>query len=229
MLAQPAAPAGCASLAAFAIPELHVGLLNQWLWMDITRLEKFDLTYPGHWIAGPDRDWASETAQMLSLAESEFIEAVASFAMFEPVTATNVKQSLHITRSKYKSCLNSIYARAFVYSLNTIRMLLNKLQEHFNPPDAAKVLISEYDNRFRNLKHIRDSSVHIEDRGRGIYRRKGKEHEVQSTVIVLGCFSERRFDFTGEDGRCYGEEISESTLLLAHRILQAIINAYNWE
>jgi|WetSurMetagenome_2_1015567.scaffolds.fasta_scaffold20695_6 hypothetical protein len=197
--------------------------------MDNTELEKFDLAYPGHWIAGLDRDWASQTAHILSLAEHEFIQAVACFAKFEPVTRENVKQFVERTPSKYTDCLNTVYARSFVYALNSVGTLLNALRENFYPPDSVKLLISEYEFCFANLKYIRNSSMHIEDRGRGVVRKRGKESKILTNILLLGSFNERCFDFTGEDGKIYGVEISESTLLSVHRILQAIINAYTWE
>jgi hypothetical protein len=197
--------------------------------MNNNALEKFDLVYPGQWIVGHDRDWASQTAHVLSLVEDEFVQAVASFAKFEPVTRENVNQYVKRTPSKYTDCLNKIYARSFVYALNSVRALLNALREHLHPPDTVQHLISEYESCFANLQYIRNSSMHIEDRGRGVVRKKGEEKKIPTNILLLGGFNERRFDFTGEDGKIYGVEISESTLLSAHSILQEIINAYTWE
>jgi len=190
--------------------------------MDNSELAKFDLIYPGHRISGSDRDKAFEIAHLLSLAESEFICAVASYSMFEPMTRNNIDSK--IERSKYIDYLNTIYARMFVYSLNSITEILKVLKGYSNLPAAIPILISEYKSIFGNLKHIRDSAAHIENRGRALDK---KGNKIPSTIIVLGGFNERRFDFTSSDGKCYGVEISESTLLQAHRILQSIINAYN--
>jgi len=91
--------------------------------MNTTELKKFDLSFPGRWIAGSDRDWAFETAHILSLVEDEFVRAVASYAMFEPITTSNVEQ-FDLWQSKYESCLNGIYATSFVLSLDAISKLL---------------------------------------------------------------------------------------------------------
>lgn len=194
--------------------------------MDITELQKFDLSYPGHWIAGSDRDWASETALILSLLEARFVRAAVSYAMFEPITAINVKQFADLKQSKYERCLNGIYATSFVFSLDAISKLLEALKKYLNPPDAVLTLISEYETIFGHLKHIRDSAAHIEDRGRGFDKYQEK---IPANLLVLDTFIERRFAYTAGDGRLYEVELSESTLLSAHRILQGIINAYNWE
>ncbi len=66
----------------------------------------------------------------------------------------------------------------------------------------------------------------MEDRGRGLTRNKTP---IKTHIIVLGAFVDNRFTFTGENGRMYEIEISETPLIHAHRILQSVINAYNWE
>jgi hypothetical protein len=192
--------------------------------MAISELEKYDLRYSGNWISGSDRDLAFETHHMLNLMEDEFICAVASYSMFVPITIDDLDCSRN--QSKYIRYLNCIYAKSFVYSLDSISKILDVLVKQTNAPNALRSLVSQYELKYGHLKHIRDSAAHIEDRGRALDRNLKK---IPSKIIVLGSFNERRFEFTGSDGKCYGVDISESTLLSAHEILQAIINAYNWE
>ncbi len=193
--------------------------------MDVEKLQKFDLSFPGHLIDGEDRTWAFQTAHILYLVESQFCRAVASYAMFKPMTADEIKQYLEQTPSSYERCLNNIYAEAFVYSLNAIRMLLKKLRDTLNPPDKARRLISEYETQFKNLEYIRDSAMHIEDRGRGVDKyQKG----IASALIVLGGINGKRFGFTGYNGNLYEIEISQDTLMNAHEIIQSLINSYDW-
>lgn len=192
--------------------------------MENSELMKFDLIYPGHWISGSDRDWASEIAHLLVLIETEFICAVSSYSMFEPLTRKNYDSKRK--QSKYVNYLNTIYAKMFVYSLNSITEILKVFKKYSNLPHDVLVLVSEYKSIFGNIKHIRDSATHIENRGRALDK---NGNIIPASLIVLGGFNERRYEFTGSDGKCYGVEISESTLLLAHRILQSIINAFKWE
>lgn len=193
--------------------------------MNIVELRKFDLIYPGHWIASSDRDWANDTSGILSSVDSEFVRSVTSYAMFKPITANYVEQFYDL--SKYESCLNGIYATSFVFSLDAISKLLNALKTYLSPPDAVLDLISEYESIFGHLKHIRDSIAHIEDRSRGVSKNK---KEIPSNILVLGSFfNERCFGVTASNGNLYGVELSDSTLLSAHRILQGIINTYTWE
>jgi hypothetical protein len=190
----------------------------------MANLEKFDFTYPGNWISGFDRELAFETFNLLNLIETEFICAVTSYLMFKPTTINNFERV--IKQHKYTRSLNYIYAKSFVYSLDSIFKILNVLSNQPNFPNPAKDLKSQYEVYFGKLKHIRDSAAHIEDRGRALDKNLKK---ISSTIIILGAFNERRFEFTCSDGKCYGIEVSESTLLSAHKIIQSIIDSYNWE
>ena len=208
-------------VAAVWLSVIHHAAAAGGLFMDESQLHKFEIQYPGHWIVSPDRNWAAETADILSLAEDQFLRAVVTYAMFKPVTRETFSHP-----SKYVRCLNSVYAMAFVYSIDSISKLLDVLHKELKPPDAVQLLISQYSLRFGDLKHIRDSIAHIEDRGRAL----DKNHKpIPTSIIVLGCFNDRRFEFTASNGKCYAVEISDSTLLSVHGILQEIINSYNWE
>jgi hypothetical protein len=192
-------------------------------------LKRFDLTFPGHWIKGENRDEAFHTQHILSLIQGLLTEAVVSYALFRPITAANVEE--YIARFKrgdesaYERCLNGLYAKTFVFALNGIENLLNRLAVTLSPPEEIKNLYEKYKRLFGHLKHIRDSAIHIEDRGRGKTR---KQEPLDTHIIVLGGFIERRYTFTGEDGKDYEIEISESTLKTAKAIIQDIINSYSW-
>ena len=192
-------------------------------------LKQFDLTFPGHWIKAEDRDQAFQAQHTLSLIQGLFIEAVVSYALFKPITAENVRDYMARfemgDETPYERCLNGLYAKAFVFALDGIEKLLNRLGVMCNPPKEIKHLHEEYKKLFGHLKHIRDSAIHIEDRGRGKTR---KQEPLDTHIIVLGSFIERRYAFTGEDGRQYEIEISESTLKTAKSIIQEIINSYSW-
>ncbi len=194
--------------------------------MDIKQLQKFNLCFPGHWIAGEDRDWAFEIALLLSQIEEEFVCAVASFAMFEPITIDNAKEYSHFDKTKYERCLNGIYASSFVLSLDAISKILEVLKNHLHPPCSAVQYIFEYESNFGELKFIRDSIAHIEDRIRGVDK---NQRIIPTNILILGSFNERRFGYTGSDRNLHEIEIAESTLFTAQRIIQKIINAYNWE
>jgi hypothetical protein len=194
--------------------------------MDTERLKRFDLHFPGTWIEGEDRDWAFDVQHVLSLVEGLFVEAVASYALFQPITAENIRKPFEERESKYKACLNGVYAKAFVFALHVIEKLLRRLsQDDMHPSVKVQSLYDEYKGIFGPLKHIRDSAIHIEDRGRGVTR---KQDPIPARILVIGGFVGNSFSFTGEDGKLYEVEISETTLEAARRLIQDIINVYQW-
>lgn len=191
--------------------------------MNLEELTQFDLSFPGHWIEGADRAWAAESLLTLRLIKGLFEEAVAAYSQFDPITLENHEGKFN--ESTYSRCLNGIYAKAFVFALDGINKLLLKLCKHLQPPEQVEAFKAEYESRFGHLKHIRDSAIHIEDRGRGKTR---NQEQLNTSIIIIGSFAERRFTFTGEDGKQYEIEISQATLLSVKEIIQKILNTYTW-
>lgn len=193
--------------------------------IDDDSLKKFDLYFPGHWIDDEDREWAFRVYNTLSLAKGLFVEAVAAYALFYPISQENVSEYTRKDVSPYEHCLNGLYAKAFVFALHSIEKLLYRLSVDKKRPNEIERLYEEYKNLFGHLKHIRDSAIHIEDRGRGVTRH---QQPLKAPIIVIGSFIEKRFTFTGEDGNQYEVDISDATLNMAKEIIQKIINSYGW-
>jgi len=133
--------------------------------LNYNSLKQFDLTFPGHWIKAEDRDQAFQTQHTLGLIQGLFIEAVASYALFKPITAENVRDYMarfeRGDETPYERCLNGLYAKAFVFALDGIEKLLNRLVVICNPPKEIEQLYEEYKKLFGHLKHIRDSAMPI--------------------------------------------------------------------
>ncbi|MGA3117738.1 MAG: hypothetical protein ABSF90_25305 [Syntrophobacteraceae bacterium] len=192
--------------------------------MTIDNLRQFDLHFPGDWIYDADRDWAWENQLALYYVQDLFAEAVLAYSLFLPLTVT--VDNVH-RLSRYEMRLNSLYAKAFVFALNGIEKLFSRL----TPPKEIIPLRDKYKVEFGHLKHIRDSAIHIEDRGRGKDRNQQPLKNIDN-MLMLGCFFgtsvTNSYGFTGEDGKYYEIEISDATLLKAKELIQDIINAYPW-
>jgi hypothetical protein len=192
----------------------------------IDNLRQFDLHFPGDRIddVDRDRDWAWENQLVLYYVQDLFAEAVLAYSLFLPLTVTEDK--VH-RLSRCEMRLNSLYAKAFVFALDGIEKLFSRL----TPPKEVIPLCDKYKMEFGHLKHIRDSAIHIEDRGLGKDRYKRPLENIDN-MLRLGCFFgtsiTNRYGFTGEDGKYYGIEISDTTLLKAQELIQDIINAYPW-
>ncbi|HBI48067.1 MAG TPA: hypothetical protein DDX93_05050 [Smithella sp.] len=204
-------------------------LLNKMDKFNFDSLRIFDLTFPGHWLEGEDRNQAFQIAHVLQMIQDLFIEAVSSCALLRPLTSENIREYLERTETHketpYERCLNAVYAKAFIFALDGIEKLMCRLVTNYSAPEKVKHLHEEYQKLFGHLKHMRDSAIHIEDRGRGKTR---KQQPLKTHIVALGCFIERRCVFTGEDGKQYEIEISESTLKQVKSIIQAVINSYPW-
>lgn len=191
--------------------------------MKSDKYSHFDLRFPGYWIEGRDRDWASQNRLVLMHIENLFTEAVAAYSRFQPITSQNYRD--FIDKDRYEKCFNGIYAKSIVFALDGIEKLLCRLCEQLNPPEAVVSFCKEYSRQFGHLKHIRDSAIHIEDRGRGVTR---SQKPLDTNIVLLGSFIGNSFIFTGEDGQQYEVEISERTINRARKIIQNIIDAYTW-
>lgn len=187
---------------------------------DMRTASSFDLSQPGIRVAGSDRDWAFETANMLSLIQDEFARAVASWSAFSPI---RLDPQIELGLSQHLKSLRMVYAREFVLSLDSINKILSKLPD---PPEKVVRLCNEYDQNLGAAKHIRDSFAHIEDRGRGLAKSGAP---IPSSLVVLACFVGDRFELTASDGKRYGIEISDRTLALAKNLVQGVIDCYSWE
>lgn len=165
-----------------------------------------------------------KTLWILELIETEYSMALAAFGMFDNLFAT-LTTSLSAWYNEHERALLQVLARQYVFSLDMISKLLGRLSSDGLVSESAVSDIQDYDKAFGDLRHLRDSIAHIEDRGLG-FNKKG-EH-INAPMLVLGCFLGRRFEFTGFDGKCYGVDITEETLLSARDILQNVFNAYAW-
>lgn len=119
--------------------------------IDYDSLKQFDLTLPGNWIKGEDRDQASQTRHIIDLIQSLFNEAAVSYALFEPITAENVQNHIERDESPYERCLNVIFAKTFVFALDGIGKLLYRLSANLNPPKEVIRLYKEYKKQFGHL------------------------------------------------------------------------------
>lgn len=172
------------------------------------------------------RLFVRESYNFFTSSVRRFINSIISSSYFFCLFfVLHILEKIEEIKSPYESCLNKLYAKVFVYALNNIEKLIFKLPKDEKNQVCIKKLIDNYRNYFGYLKHIRDSAMHIEDRGRGLNRNKER---IDTNLLIIGGFLDNRFTFTGEDGKQYEVEISENTLDIAREIIQKIINSYTW-
>ena len=142
---------------------------------------------------------------------------------------------------QYLFRLTFVHAKSFVYALDQVAKALGMLARQPLAPPIASVITQQetaWTAALPDLKGVRDSSHHAEDR----LRRKGKRgQDIQlqpinnemisapSGALLAENLINNRFGWTMEDGN-YGEvEVSETTLVKARDIVQAVFDApWSW-
>lgn len=130
-----------------------------------------------------------------------------------------------------------LHAHSFVFALDCFRRTLQVLRKAHGTPQAVATVTAGLDDALSHLKGVRDSAVHLEDRGRGL----GKQGQpldfkpahnslfnLPGGVLGLSNLNGTRLGYTTETGE-YGEiDISVATLSLVRDAFQQIINAFPW-
>jgi hypothetical protein len=130
-----------------------------------------------------------------------------------------------------------LHAHSFVFLLDRFRRALEALAQ---TPDVPELVIAEtaaFRAAFRQLKGLRDSAIHLEDRGRGL-RRGGQPLELRPIenrfikasggVLALGNLDGSKLGYTTEDGKYAEVDVSVESLLLVRDSLQKVITAFRW-
>lgn len=131
-----------------------------------------------------------------------------------------------------------IYAKTFLYSVDSIGKILKVIAEINGVSDAVANVAKEFKEYFSTLHEIRNSSQHIEDRARGLDRNKKalklkpiKNNMIHSEggALILNCLNGNRYGNTMADGH-YGEvEVSINSLVFIRDSIQKLINGFNWK
>lgn len=133
-----------------------------------------------------------------------------------------------------------ILARAFLYALDGFERLLSVLAKEQNVPPRVAELAREIAVLFPDLRGVRNTTQHLEDRARGLGAGKNSAPmQLQPVdcpaisapsggVLLLNILNGNRFGCTMSDGR-YGEvEVSHMSLHGLQRILQETLQCFAW-
>lgn len=140
---------------------------------------------------------------------------------------------------EYLNRLPFLYAHAFVYALDSFgRILAVIAAETPDAPPATADLERRLQREFPDVKGVRDSAHHIEDRGRGVDRH-GKPlqlkpmdtHLVKAPggALVLSCLTGDKLGYTAEDGKFAEVSINADRARVLAEIFQGVIAAFPWQ
>lgn len=138
----------------------------------------------------------------------------------------------------YEGRLPFLHARAFLFALDTLANLLRVMAREAWAPTSLTTIRDDWLIAFPQLKHVRDTAHHVEDRIRGLDR-DGRPvklaplvNEMISApnggVLLIDSLMNNRYGCTLADGT-YGEvEVSGLSLAAATALLQRAIEAFQW-
>lgn len=138
----------------------------------------------------------------------------------------------------YEHRLPFLHARAFLFALDSVGNLLRVLAGEPCAPVQLAGIRNDWLAAFLELRHVRDTAHHMEDRARGLDK-NGKplalapiNNELLKApggVLILDSLIDNRFGCTMSDGT-YGEvEVSGTSLEAATTLVQRTIDVFTWK
>jgi hypothetical protein len=203
----------------------------------------------GTWVDGLADEVASEIQSLCDLLDSRMAEAVISLDLFED-GAEQSKASWEFVGTRTGSYTGEVpleyvrrvpflYARTFVTTLAQIARALRKLAalETADAKAEIKAAADSVEKALPELRPIRDSAEHAEDRVRG----RGKANKplprvplnnpiVQAPAggLIADSLNGRYYGWTIEDGSYAEVEVSDATLEVARTAVQRVYDALRW-
>lgn len=118
-----------------------------------------------------------------------------------------------------------MFARDFVLGLDQVAKGLRALNKLPCSPPAIDQLMTQWENAFPDLKDVRDSEQHGEERARML------EHgrPIVTPFFHQGNLADKNeYIWTKADGDTGTVEVSETTLASAQAIVQSVLEAFTW-
>ncbi len=141
--------------------------------------------------------------------------------------------------SSHKYRLKFLHAKSFINALDTIDKFLKVISEENGAPAEIKRLHARIADDFPNLRGVRNSAQHLEDRARGLGAgREPKPLQLQpfdngfivapAGALMLSNLHGTKLGYTMADGH-YGEvDVSEESMLKVTTIIQEVFNSFSW-
>lgn len=139
---------------------------------------------------------------------------------------------------EFKNRLPIIYARAFLYALDTFDKFLGILANEKNVPEGVKIFHEKMAESFPDLRYIRNTAHHPEDRMRGLGAgQKPLDLKPIETsfinapaggVIVLDNLDGSRYGCTLSTGHFSEIDVSPESMQRLQGILEAVLSLFKW-
>lgn len=135
--------------------------------------------------------------------------------------------------------LRFIYAKSFIYSLDTIEKFLNVLKDIEGAPAEIKNIYADIAVCFPDLKKVRNTTQHLEARSQGLGAGRNPQPmdlqpvdngsiKVHAGNLVLSNLSGSKFGSTMDNGHFGEVDVSPDSLEYMRDIIQRVLNSFNW-
>jgi len=196
---------------------------------------RFPTTKPGWSVAFPgDPQLSREVDDLIGVCESSLMDAALCLALFEATQAHQVDPRMPDWAPSWRPLF--IYAREFVFALDTIGKSLNVIANETRLVEVRSA-VDDFSKAIPTLTAVRDTAHHLEDRARG--RDKHKKPLDLRPFTILGVDFPRGLYVGNLFGSSYGGtagsgehatvEVTTETLEVARRALQRVLDALPWE
>lgn len=167
--------------------------------------------------------------------------------IFEKYEEINYKVEIEFKKQKWnngrvpsdlKNKLIFIHAKTFLYALDNFEKQFKKLLKNETIPKSSNSLHIKLIDHFPNLRELRNSAHHQEDRIRG--EKYGKKiklkpisnrlvHAPNGGVLIMDSLNGDNYGGTLGDGSFGEVEVSMDSMIKLQSILQEFINSLEWK
>jgi hypothetical protein len=133
-----------------------------------------------------------------------------------------------------------MHARAFLYALDSFDKFLNVLKLQPNVPEVVADMHQKFGDAFPDLRGVRNSAQHMEDRSRGLGAGRNPQPlelkpvdnglvRAPSGALILNCLNGTKYGNTMADGH-YGEvDVSSDSMKALTEIFQVLLDGFQWK
>lgn len=186
------------------------------------------LRYPGDRLNLPDPDQAFRIRVVFAMLESALGDADFSLGLFEDSEregrSTFAREIIEMP-PPHQSRAPFVHARSFIGSLHNIGKFLSVVAKLSGPREGVTAAETCFASTFRDLKGVRDSEQHMEERIQRMA--KGRPIETEAS-FWLGNLIGNRYETTTATGTRGSVEISRRSLESARNCVQDAVDAFEW-
>ncbi len=197
-----------------------------------------DRALRSHWASDAERRAALEVEAWRELG----LDPTESGSWFQVEALVEVrlkreKWGAGVMPDSYLFRLPFIHAKTFLFALDRIDKILRELAKEEKVPSAVGEVHARFLAAFPDLRGVRNSTAHVEDRARGLDKHgrplelKAVDNEMVKAhggVLIIESLAENRITATMDDGTCGEVEVSTESLDIAQQVIQDAINVFQW-